>query len=93
MNFSTDEIGVLLSEGEDASYLSNSFKVHFDSTFQIVVNGVQSTTPAATCKTADVTALALVEGGLLAINEISYKIVCIEPDGMGFSTIVLGKTA
>ena len=49
--------------------------------------GVDATSPAFQCKTADVSAVG--RGTAIVINSINYKAVRKESDGTGWTTVIL----
>jgi hypothetical protein len=49
----------------------------------------QSDAPVATCKTSDIPTAA--DGDTLTIDSVVYKIADAQPDGTGFSRLILSK--
>ena len=84
-DFGTD--AELKPQGGSAS----TFKAIFDARFVVVVNGVESSSPVATCRTSDVKDAA--HGDEMYINETTYNIIGIEPDGTGITVLILSKDA
>lgn len=71
---------------------ASTIKVIFDNDFKAVnidTGMVESAGPMATCKTSDV--LTAAHGDTLTINSVVYKIIGIEPDGTGMTTLILSK--
>lgn len=71
---------------------TTTFTAIFDETFIEVdptgaTRAVESSDPQIMARTADVS--ALVHGSLLTISGSSYKVIGIEPDGTGITTLIL----
>jgi len=69
-----------------------SIRLIFDAPFSLTsAQGIeyQSDKPVATCKTSDVPSAG--EGDTLTIDGTVYKIAEVEPDGTGFTRIILSK--
>lgn len=72
-----------------ATFGAATIKVVFDNSYRVLVDGVESAAPAATCKSSDVA--AAVHGSIITINSSAYKIISIHPDGAGTTLLVLSK--
>lgn len=66
--------------------------VIFDNDFKALnvdTGMVESAGPMAICKTSDVS--TAVHNDTLTINSVVYKIIGIQPDSMGLTTLILSK--
>ena len=100
MPFTTSEIDALFDPilTVDAIYTpsggtAKTIKVVFESEYlsvQVVGDvGVESASPAAYCKSADI--IGVQHGDTLAISGTTYNIIGIQPDGTGMTTLILSK--
>lgn len=74
----------------EACYNGASMQVLFDSPFKAqnaLTGTVETTSPSATCKSSDI--YGAQHGETIVINDISYTITGIEPDGMGMTLLIL----
>ena len=88
------DLDVYLSDfGEDASFsrqggAPSTIKVLFDNDF-LTTLGVETSGPSALCKSSDVSAAA--HGDTLEIGGVTYNITGIQPDGTGFTLLILSR--
>lgn len=64
----------------------------FDDSYHAVneVTGeVATTAPQFTCRTSDVT--SVIQGTVITINSIAYKVINIQPDGTGLTVLILSR--
>lgn len=69
--------------------LGATFYVHFDRSY-IDALGTPSSSPAATCKSADV-ATAEQDVSVLTVGGVDYQVKGIEPDGLGVTILRLSE--
>ena len=69
-----------------AAQVEGIFDADYVSTF-----GMDGSSPAFQCQTADVS--AVVRGTAITINSVNYKAVRKEPDGTGWTTVILELAA
>ena len=50
---------------------------------------IETTDPVLTCKTSDISGIE--SGDSVTVESITYKVIQIQPDGTGISTVFLGK--
>jgi hypothetical protein len=72
--------------GSSATYLDEEINGIFGSAY-LLSNDVESSFPAFTCKTTDVPTVE--HGDTLIINEVTYKVINVRPDGTGVVILVL----
>jgi hypothetical protein len=91
MPYTVDEIDVFFDDEltVTAYYDLKPFTVIFDNNFVIAVDGVETSTPAATCKTADVTELGIKRTDEININDTVYRVTMLRHDGAGITTLIL----
>lgn len=73
---------------------ASAIKVIFDNEYRAVnieTGQVESAGPQATCKTSDVANAK--HGETLVINSTTYYIIEIQPDGTGFTILILSRNA
>ena len=93
MPFWEDDLDLFFEEfGVDATFKYENVRIVFDDGYQAVdvqTGEIESSDPQATGKTEK---FANAEhGDTLEINDISYKIIGIQPDGTGLTTLILSK--
>ncbi len=88
---SLDRLNLLNDFGIDVAKSSGTIKAIFDNPYQNTSAGGEVSFSIQECyieaRTEDVTDLA--EGSLLTINDSSYAVTDIQPDGTGFTVLML----
>jgi len=92
IDFDADLLSMLDLNGfaVTATYGSNSVNGIFDQDYFEIIDSnavVESSQPAFTCRTIDVTGIA--HGDTLTINSVAYKVVGNKPDGTGMTVLPL----
>lgn len=86
----TDDLDIFFEDfAIVAAFQLKTFKVIFENDFRIAYEGVETSTPAASCKSSDIEDLGLKHGNELTINGGIYKITGIQPDGTGITLLLL----
>lgn len=90
----SDELGMLSDFGVNATVQGVSSPVLgiFDDKYQVIsADGetIDSAAPMFLCRSIDVP--AVVNGQTCQINSITYKIRSVQPDGTGFTRLILSK--
>lgn len=88
-----DRAALLRDFGVTVTYSGGSFTAIHDSAFELLplgeVIGVATTQPRLLARTSDVSALA--RGTTLTVNGINHKLEEHQPDGTGFTLLLLSK--
>jgi hypothetical protein len=74
--------------GTDVTIGSSIVKGNFRNQY-ISVNGIESLMPTVECIDSDVATVA--HGTTLTIASLAYKIIGIQPDGQGCTTLILSR--
>ena len=86
-----ENLSDFLSPSEHASSVTvggSTVAAIFSNGYQSGLAGfVESTGPSLLCKTADVA--AAVQGTAVTVASTAYKVATVQPDGTGFTTLVL----
>ncbi|MFA6054034.1 MAG: hypothetical protein WC769_01540 [Thermodesulfovibrionales bacterium] len=75
--------------GVEATFDMEPVTVIFDNNFLVVLDGVESTKPAATLKTSVALDLGMKHKDQITINDKLYQITSIQDDGAGITTLLL----
>jgi molecular chaperone GrpE (heat shock protein) len=75
--------------GVEATFDMGPVTVIFDNNFLVALEGVETSTPAATIKTSEVLDLGMKHKDQITINEIPYQITGIQHDGTGMTVLLL----
>lgn len=95
MSFFDTDIDIFFTDfAVDAKYIpfggtASTIKVIFDNIYQVIVDNVEGTHPAAFCKTANVSGIK--HDDEMTINSTTYKIINIQHDGTGMTTLLLAE--
>lgn len=68
---------------------ASTIKVIFDNDYKIIVDNVEGSGPAVTCKTASVPDIR--HDDELTVNSTAYKVINIQHDGNGVTTLLLAE--
>lgn len=77
-------------QGGDATEIT----VLFDNEYQeidLVSGAVSSASPAAHCKSSDVSNAK--KGDALMVSDVDYTVTAVKPDGTGLTTLILRKSS
>lgn len=87
-----EDLSIFFSLDTPGSATANTggadFVVLMDNGYQAALAGfVESTAPSCMARTSDVA--ALVQGSAITIATVAYKVVSVQPDGFGVTTLQL----
>jgi len=86
----TERAAMLADFGVDATVGANTFTVIFENAY-VEVGDIAGTYPTALALDSDVSAYSIARGTALTINSVSYKVRIPQPDGTGYTLLVLEK--
>lgn len=93
MRFGTADITAMLSAmGQAVTIGSGSYTGVYESPGQVAnlfSGGVETTVPALLMASTDVTAAGITHGTSIVTDGTTYKVIGIEPDGTGFTALIL----
>ena len=75
-----------------ANYNGNTFNVQFFNEYEAAMlfgAEIESTHPFIMARDADI--LGIYHGAIIIISTIEYKVIGIQPDGTGLTTLILSK--
>ncbi len=84
----TDRAAMLADFGVTVVYGAYTFTGIYDKAY-VETAGIADYRPTVTCRSSDVTGASVAAGGAITVDGTSYTVVIIEPDGTGFTTLVL----
>lgn len=88
-----DRLAMLRDFGVTVTHSGGSFTAIFDRAFELLqfegVAGVATTQPRLLARTSDVSALA--RGTALTVDGVNFKLEEHQPDGTGFTLLLLSK--
>ena len=93
----TEDFSIFLDTdvfGDTATIGANTFVGILDAAYAEVETGrvsVDGSRLLFTCTSDDVATYSVAYGSTLTINSVSYKVVGVEPDGTGVTTLVLDE--
>lgn len=91
-SFLDDDFGTesgYLYFGDGAVAVPTPIRVIFDSQYQLVLDGVDSTAPSAFVKTADLSTYGIKHGDEIVINDQNYRITRVQDNGDAMTLLIL----